>query len=105
MRITVTITVSLLLLGLYGCSDTSPIGFANAVPSQALLFDAWPGWPTAGDMAVRSPWPSTVAYNRGNESVTYLEVTIDRQGLGFHDLHHDRLYRRVETRRQHTGHR
>lgn len=54
-------------------------------PSQvnpALLFDSSPGSPAAGEMAVRSDWPSALSFYQFGESVYYRERSVDLQMIG-----------------------
>lgn len=65
----------------------------------AILFDREPGLYDAQAFNVRSDWPSTEAYYRSPEIMTYYERFTDRQGRG----HNNYIYRRAETRRYMTA--
>ncbi len=85
-----------------GCAGKRP-AFAPCQPrsTPALLFDRYGGTPTAGQMAVRSDWPSTPSLHQLGESIYYRERFIDIQGAGPHGR--GRLgytYRRFDTLRE-----
>lgn len=72
--------------------------------TPALLFDRRGGWPTAGQMAYRSDWPSTSAMQGYGESIYYRERFIDIQrATPFGGAWPDLTYRRFETFREGFG--
>ncbi len=98
--VVVTVTVTLVFVVLSGCAQTRGLGPTPNPVTQSLLFDAHPGWPTASEMACRSTWPATLAWQGGGEEVWYRERLIDVQtgGQG-RGRPYDYVYRRFDTYR------
>ncbi len=70
---------------------------ADAQTGQNLLFGpAWSGMGTYD--TPRGQWPATAAYQSNQESVTFRETIIDRQGRHFSER--DDYYRRFDSVRE-----
>ena len=107
MRSGALMTVLLILLFSAGCSESRVSDFScwGTPYSPSLLFDARPGVPVASQFALRSAWPSAVAFRGLEEMIEYRERFIDWQGNGLWHPGRDHVYRRFDTRRVGRGHR
>jgi len=94
-------TLTLLLMALSalgaGCAAHSRRSVVDAWSGHNLLFGpAEPGLPTYD--TPRGHWPATAAYRPDQESVTFRETIIDRQGRHFGQR--DDYYRRFDSVRE-----
>ncbi|MCP4247114.1 MAG: hypothetical protein GY778_08695 [bacterium] len=105
MRSITFLSLSLVGFGIVGCGQTELVRLYPPPGQSSLLFDREAGWPMAAQMAVRHPWPAARAYSDAGEEILFQERLIDFQGAGYHGNHHDRVYRRAETRRVIRAHR
>ena len=92
------IVISLVLLAVVGCHEARPtVQYYGDVthshdaycstdaPRSALLFDRYPGEPTATAFNVRSDWPSVSAGRRARDTFYYVTYVNDRQGYGWNN--------------------
>ena len=103
-RTILTLTLALMMLTVCGtgCATKAGTTVAVARPGHNLLFGpSWSGLRTFD--TPRGQWPATAAYDMSEESVTFRETIIDRQGRHFSER--DDYYRRFESVREGKGRR